>query len=73
MPIKSRHSVTELSNLTELRELKISNEYAQEFFSELGELTERYVEKGADVELLAFYIDLAATAIKQEIISELYE
>lgn len=73
MPIKSRHSVTELSNLTELRELKISQEYAQTFFDELGELMDKYIEKGADVELLAFYIDLAATAIKQEIIAELYE
>lgn len=58
------------SKLDELRELQIGHEYAQDFFHDLGELVEQYYEKGADIELVAFYLDLGATALKAEILAE---
>lgn len=62
-----------MSELHELRELKIGMEHSEGFFVELEELLAKYLEIGAPLECVAFYLNLAHSALLDEAKAAIYE
>lgn len=62
-----------MSELQELRELKIGIEKSEQFFIDLETLLAEHLDGGTPIEAIAFYMDMARLSLMNEVASQVYE